>query len=51
MHGMGSGYEHGAQGYVFTGTSTLALPLFSLPRPMKGDLAMGGTQLGPKWQA
>lgn len=48
--GWGGGMSMVLRAMVFTGTSTLALPLFSLPRPMKGDLAMGGTQQGPKWQ-
>lgn len=48
--GVGRGESMVLRAVVFTGTSALALPLFSLPSPLKGDLAMEVHQSGPKWR-
>lgn len=46
--GGGRGMNTVLRAMVFTGTSALALPLFSLRSPRKGDLAMGLQPAGSK---
>ena len=49
--GVGRGESMVLRAVLFTGTSALALPLFSLLSPLKGDSAtMEMHQSGPKWR-